>query len=437
MKISSLLPSIIAFCACPIALSAQSDRPEPSDWHTGDIHVHRNCGGGTVLSEDRFVQMMEVNDIEVVSMLADMGNGEVKDSKTDLMKVSGKDAPQRTASRIIHWDTEWHWDATYSNFSNQALGGHLVLLGLNHANQIWEESPYKILDWAKQQQAVRGFAHMEYLNNHIQDTLNCCIPIDYPVEAVLKNIDFVSEDVYGTKSPNNGNYNSEAAIQAYYRLLNCGIPLALAAGTDYPCNDDEPWGTLLTYVRVKGPLTYDAWINGIKKGNTVVSRNGHQEFLQLSVNKKIGAGDTLQLKKNHKVEVSATWTSKTEQSGKIEIVCNGKVVASQPATASPGKPATFTTSINVDQSSWICARRMNETEHVTHTSAAYVLVGNRPVRASKEDAQYFVEWIDNILRNIAPGGKWNRYFPNDLATIQQRYQKAREAFNIIASESAK
>ena len=143
--------------------------------------------------------MMEPNNLAVISVFADMGNGEVKDSKRDLPKVNGTDASQSKPGRIIHWDTEWHWDATYSNFSHQALGGHLVLLGLKEAHQIWEESPYKILEWARKQNAVKGFAHFEYLNDRIQDELNCCIPIDYPVEAALGTIDFISEDVYGSQ----------------------------------------------------------------------------------------------------------------------------------------------------------------------------------------------------------------------------------------------
>jgi len=80
------------------------------------------------------------------------------------------------------------------------IGGHLVLLGLKEAHPIWAESPYTVLEWARRQQAVCGFAHLEYLNNKIQNELNCCIPIDYPVEAALGNIDFVSEDVLGERS---------------------------------------------------------------------------------------------------------------------------------------------------------------------------------------------------------------------------------------------
>jgi hypothetical protein len=80
-------------------------------WYAGDIHVHRNCGEGTsVLSESEFTAMMESNDLAVISVLADMGNGEVKDSQADLPKVNSTDAVQSIPGRIVHWDAEWHFD---------------------------------------------------------------------------------------------------------------------------------------------------------------------------------------------------------------------------------------------------------------------------------------------------------------------------------------
>jgi len=412
--------------------------PEPAGWYTGDIHVHRNCGEFSGVTDyDKLAEMMKPNNLSVISVLADMGNGEVKDAPVDLLKVNGKDATQSTPKRIIHWDTEWHWDATYSNFSNQALGGHLVLLGLNKANQIWDESLYKVLDWATQQNAVKGFAHMEYLNNRVQDTLNCCIPIDYPVEAALGTIDFVSEDVYGDNSPNNGNYNSEAAIEAYYRLLNCGFKMSLAAGTDFPCNDNEPLGKLLTYVKVKDELTYNKWIQGIKKGNTVVARNGHDEFIDMKINGQFGPGDEIKLKDKATVTVTIKWTAAKTLTGQIELVCNGKVVAVKEGTARAGVPIILKATVPIAASSWLCARRMNMDEHISHTGAAYVTVNNKPVRASATDAQFYVDWINNILKNIAPGGKWARYFTHDNNVVEQRYIKARNIYMNIAAEARK
>lgn len=415
---------------------ADASLPEPRGWYTGDIHVHRNCGDGTiVLPYDTLAFMMRKNNLSVISLLADMGNGEVKDSETDLKKVNGKDSPLSEPGRIIHWDAEWHWDATYSNFSHQALGGHLVLLGLKNARQIWDESPYHILDWARKQKAVSGICHMQYLNDEIQNELNCCIPIDYPVEAAMGTIDFVAEDVYGGHSPNNGTYNSEAAINAYYKLLNCGFRIGLAAGTDYPCNDYEPLGTLLTYVKVKNKLTYRKWIEGIKKGKTVVSRNAHNEFMALKVNGKYEPGDDLKIKNNSTVSIEAVWTSTEPLTGRIELVSNGKIIAVQEGNASPGAPLTLTATQAFDQSGWICARRMNENGRQTHTAPVFITVNKKPVRASADDARYFIAWIDNILKNIAPGESWSRYFTKEPETVRQRYLAARNIYQQILDET--
>ena len=114
------------------------------------MHVHRNCGDGTsVLPESEFTAMMETNDLAVISVLADMGDAEVKDSKTDLPKVNGNDAAQSVPGRTVHWDAEWHFDPAGTTFENKALGGHIVLLGLSEAHTIWDESPYKILEYGR------------------------------------------------------------------------------------------------------------------------------------------------------------------------------------------------------------------------------------------------------------------------------------------------
>jgi O-glycosyl hydrolase len=407
--------------------------PEPKNWYAGDIHVHRNCGDNVVHSVDEVTKMMETNDLAVMSLLADMGNGEVKDSKTDLPKVNGKDifpAP----NRVFRWDAEWHWDATYSQFSNQALGGHLVLLGLNNTHQIWEESPYKILHWAKKQNAVRGFAHFQYLNDNVQKELDCCIPIDYPVEAALGTIDFVSEDVFST-TLGGGGYNSEAAIHAYYKLLNCGFKLGFAAGTDYPCNNNEPPGSMLTYAKVDGQLTYAKWIDAIKKGRTVVSRNAHKEFLDLHINNSYAPGDEIRSSAPLDVNIEVKWTSIFPVTGDIEIVFNGDVIGSQAASSDGASPFVFKLKKKISQSGWICARRMGERGHYVHTAPVYITIGSIPVRASTKDAAFFVSWIDNIIDKVSPGGAWSKYFTKDVDVVMARYKKARDIYQKIASES--
>jgi O-glycosyl hydrolase len=405
-----------------------TEKPEPENWYAGDIHIHRNCGDVTsIISETELTTMMEPNDLVVISVLADMGNGEVKDSRTDLPRVSGADATYSKPGRIVHWDAEWHFDPVGVTFEHKALGGHIVLLGLSEAHQIWDESAYKILEWGKSQDAVVGFCHMQYLNDTIQNDLTCCIPVDYPVEAALGTIDFLAEDVW----------LNDAAINAYYKLLNCGFRLGWAAGTDFPCNESRPFGSLLTYVQVKDqPMTYRKWIEGIKNGRTVVTTNGHVEFLDLKINKVNGPGDEIKLKGKKTVDIEVGWTSVKVLTGRVEIVCNGKVIARQTRTAKPVEPVYLKTRLKVDQSSWICARRMDETGHQSHTAPVYITIKNSPVRASAEDARFFMKWIDNILDNIAPGRPWNQYFTHDLDSVQNRYRGAKDIYEKIMIEAS-
>lgn len=402
--------------------------PEPAGWYAGDMHVHRSCGGSPE-SVSSLYNKMSTHDLAVISLLADMGNGEVQNPVTDLPLVTGQDASISTPGRIVHWDAEWHWDATYNQYPHQALGGHLVVLGLAGAQQIWQEYTYPILNWARQQNGIAGFAHMQYLGSGIPQSLNCCIPIEYPVEVALGAADFISEDVTG----------SDSAIQAYYRLLNTGFRPGLAAGTDYPCGVSE-LGSLLTYVQVAkvgdGQMTYRNWIEGIKRGRTVISRNGHNEFLDLKVNSTAAPGDEIQLPAGGgTVQVQISWTAKQNLSGTIELVHNGVVVASQQASVTASVPANLTTTVNFTKSGWLAARRMDGNGHQAHTAAVFVTVNNAPVRASAADAEFYVQWMDNLLAKTSPGGEWNFYFPTKLSEAQTRYQTARAIYQQIALEA--
>jgi hypothetical protein len=284
-----LVPLLLGFVLLsPNPVCGESaERPEPSDWFAGDAHVHRGIGCSRsnekeMLTPQQLLEMMKVNNLAVISVLADAGNGEIKYADQDLPMITGHDNPVSTPEHIVHWDAEWHYDPEGVTFERKMIGGHLILLGLKAGGQPYAEYAYPIFAWAKQHGGIAGFAHMQYLPfafypppDGIPQSLDCCAPLEYPVETALGTASFVMEDVRG----------DDNALQAYYRLLNTGFRPGLTASTDYSCNDNEPLGTLLTYVRIPdGKLTYDKWIDGIARGRTAVSRNAHKEFLSLKVN---------------------------------------------------------------------------------------------------------------------------------------------------------
>ncbi len=91
--------------------------------------------------------------------------------------------------------------------------------------------------------------------------------------------------------------------------------------------------------------------------------------------------------------------------------------------------------VDFKASGWVCARRMDDKGHQTHTGAVFVKIAGAPVRAGAGDAEYFAQFIDSLIRKTSPGGPWNRYFAHDLAAVQMRYAEARKVFERIAGEA--
>ncbi|HTQ57137.1 MAG TPA: CehA/McbA family metallohydrolase [Bryobacteraceae bacterium] len=406
----------------------QTTNPEPEGWWAGDAHVHCDCGvaGGASFTPAQLREAMQINNLSVISMLADMGNGEVRDATADLPRVDGEDDPLSTPERVLHWDAEWHFDPRGVTFAQKAIGGHLIVLGLGHAERRFAEYTWPILDWALKQHAVVGFAHMQYLPDGIPQDLNCCAPLEYPVEVALGTASFLMEDVDG----------SDTAIESYYRLLNCGFRPGLAASTDFPCNFRKPIGSLLTYVYVPGgKLTYRAWIEGIGHGRTVVSRHGHREFLEVRVNHSALPGDEIRLPRPGAVPVDVQWRATEKLSGRLELVRNGKVVASRQVSAAPGSPADLRHKLEFRHSGWLCARVMDAQGHRVHSGAVFVTVAGEPTRASAADAEFFMRWIDNLIARTTPPADWSVYLAHDRDGAHARYQEAKRTYKTIAAEA--
>jgi hypothetical protein len=191
---------------------------------------------------------------------------------------------------------------------------------------------------------------------------------------------------------------------------------------------------LLTYVSVPGgKLTYEGWIKGIAKGNTVVSRNGHKEFLDVMVNSHGSPGEDVRLARPAGVTVDVNWSAAERLQGRLELVRNGVVVASQEASAGPRAPVKMHQSVAFRHSGWLCARVMGAKGHRVHSAATFVTVGGEPVRASAADAEFFIQWIDNLIARTTPPADWSVYMRQDREQAHARYLKAGELYQAIAA----
>jgi len=78
---------------------------------------------------------------------------------------------------------------------------------------------------------------------------------------------------------------------------------------------------------------------------------------------------------------------------------------------------------------------MNAHGHQLQTGSVFVTVNHAPVRTSAADADFFVSFIDNLIRQTSAGGAWSSFFTHDREAAQARYSRARAIYERIAAEA--
>ena len=188
-------------------------------------------------------------------------------------------------------------------------------------------------------------------------------------------------------------------------------------------------GSSRLYAYVGDKLEWPRYVEAIRRGRTFVT-NG--PLLSFTVDGHI-PGDEIQLAGDKgTVEVNASVQSIVPLE-KLEVYFNGKVIAS-----SDGSP--IRKSIPIDRSGWLTIRATNsKPQHpiddsyvVAETSPVYVYKGGQAIR-SKVDAEYFIQWIDDITRQAQAHPGWRS--DKERTHVLGQFQQARQVFEQRAKES--
>jgi hypothetical protein len=142
------------------------------------------------------------------------------------------------------------------------------------------------------------------------------------------------------------------STETWFDLLNLGYKLLPAAGSDYPYMSFL--GAERSYVRVRGPLTRQAWFEGWKRGEVFVS-NG--PILEFSVNGK-GMGSELRLRSGEKLTINAkaTINPDIDTLDRLELIEHGEVVKSVQAAGERDTRLQLTHELRARQGSWFIVR---------------------------------------------------------------------------------
>jgi hypothetical protein len=243
-------------------------------------------------------------------------------------------------------------------------------------------------------------------------------------------------------------------LNIWYHTLNAGFRTRISGETDFPCIFDDRVGMARSYAKVDGPLTYRKWLDAIRAGRSYVS-DGKTHLMDFTVNgTPAGSADSeVKLQGPGRVSVSVKaaanldpqpnealrqlrydekpyWDIERARIGTtrtvpVEVIVNGERAAVQHLIAD-GKVRTLTFDVNVPRSSWIALRVLPS----AHTNPVFVVVGGKPIRASRRSA----EWCLNAV-NQCWTQKAARIRASELDAARAAYDHAREVYRARIAES--
>ncbi len=449
------VPLVVTRAAHAQALRIRLKRwvnPAASGWYSGDHHIHAaGCSHYEAPTQGVFPEDImrhikgEALNVGNVLTWGPCYYFQKQFFEAKLNKLS-------TPSNLMRYDVE------VSGFPSSHVG-HLNLLGLRDqdypgAKEItdWPTWGLPILKWARAQGAVVGFAHSgwglevktDQLPNYEMPSFDGIGANEYIVDVAHDAVDFIS----AVDTP------AVWELNIWYHTLNSGFRTRIAGETDFPCIYGERLGMGRSYVRLDGALDYRAWVEGLRDGRSYVS-DGRSHLLDFRVNDlPVGTrGSETRLERKGRVRVEARvaarldvtpdealrarphdqtpyWDIERARLGRtrevpVEVIVNGRPVARKNVVAD-GVARDIDFEIEIERSSWVALRILPS----SHTNPVFVIVGGRPVRASRRSAEWCLRAVDQCWTQKA-----RQISAKERGAAEQAYEAARVVYRKILAES--
>lgn len=380
--------------------------PDFGDWLSGDVHVHMNYGGAYRNTPPRLAGQADAEDLDAVFNL--IVNKEQR--IPDIAYFTPEPDPASTAELLILHGQEFH----------TSYWGHMGLIGLDSHLLLPDYSAYPgtaaaslhpdnvtVAELAHEQNAAVGYVHPFYAPAPDPQS-DAPLTNQFPVSAALGLVDYY--EVVGFAHPH-------ASAEVWYGLLNCGMRIAAAGGTDAMANYASlrgPVGVNRTYVRVPSApadpaARRDAWLDGLKAGATFAT-NG--PLLGLTVDGR-HPGSVIDLAGGPRELAIEGFMRSAVPVDHLELVMNGEVVKTVELDRT-GTRATFSDEVAVRKSGWLLLRAWNEGAHplifdfypYATTTPVYLSVDSGQPR-SPADAEYFIAWIGRLRETASTHPDYN------------------------------
>lgn len=402
-----------------IEMPAPVWNPAADGWYSADLHSHLNYGGPYLLTPEDIVLDMR---------------GEALDLST----------PQLANLHTRFIDTEW-WGwrrgglpmIVFAQEVRSHFLGHVAMVGADALFHPWYFGPgYPVYDdidlpnsaalqFARNHGGINSYVHPVSTKNPFPANGEPNgLPLELVPDAVLGDVDTLEvaclwSDELGTS-------------EAWYRLLNLGIPIMPSAGSDTMHNFYRTMaiGAARIYAKPDGAMNLPNYLEAVRRGRSFVT-NG--PLLKFSVG-GAEAGGVVGANVNQPIEwkLEAASVAPIE---KVEILVNGKVVWSGQGLSEAGRK-TFAGKINTPSGGWIAARvyggatrpPMSDSYPFAHTAPIWFGgVGSIDESAAKLAAQDLLRWMSVAEKRLEQG-----YTGAKVDNLNKRFTESRRILEIRA-----
>ncbi len=394
-------------------------------WYSGDDHTHMNYGGNLHNTPENMMFMARAEDLNVV--------GEKicnKDNRIfDWQYFTGAPSKLSTPDRILRFDEEYR-PPFYGHINFINLTRHLISPFTTGYEQTGIESLYPsntdLFRIAREQGAIGGYVHPW---SQDPPKSGYAVARGFPVDLALGSFEYLELLTRATHFTNTS--------IVWHRALNCGFKITASAGEDsiLGMHATPVMGSSRVYVYLGAKLTWDGWVDGIRHGRTFVT-NG--PLIQFEVNGELSGGEVKLPVDGGSVEISGRLSS-IAPVDRMEVYYNGGILETI-QLAKNGREGVFRKRVPVTRSGWFTLRAISKESHdpvddafvVAETSPVYVKCGDQPIR-SREDAEYFIRWIDDISRQAKEHPGWRS--ERERSHVLDQFSEARRIFEQRAREA--
>ena len=364
---------------------------------------------------------------------------------------SGRDDEQSTAEHLLHYDVE------VSGFPS-SHAGHVVLLGLKDQDypgatriEHWPSWTLPVLQWARRQGAVVGYAHSGWgLQIRDRQLPSAEVPAFDGIGA--------NEFIVTVTHPDTVDFISAVdtpwpwELNIWYHTLNLGFTTRISGETDFPCIYDDRVGLGRTYTRLDR-LSYRGWLDALKAGRSYVS-DGLSHLMDFEVDGiAAGTGDGTVRTSGPAVDASVLVAARLDETPApaiaatpadekpywdlerarvpgtrevpVEFLVNGRVVATERVVAD-GTPRPLRVRLPMTHSGWVAVRILPS----SHTNPVFVVVNGTPMRPSKASARWALEAVERCWIQ-----KKNNIREAERAAAAAAYDHARAVYRRLLAEA--